>query len=214
MSRLKSWQNTLSLLLLVSSLLAVYLRTLAPGLTWANYGSDGGDLIAAAATGGVAHPSGYPLYLLLARLFQLLPIGSLAFRTNLLSAVATTCAALVVFELMSRSLPLPAGQPNGWVGLASAYVFGLAPLIWSQAVITEVYGLHVLLVAILLFLSSAPSPSFFTPRRLDLCLGLAFGMGMANHITTIFLLPLLFSVFPESQPHSPHILRRFAWMGA
>src|SRR5512139_353339 len=127
-------------------LFLVYLQTMAPGLTWANYGSDGGDLIAAAATGGVAHPSGYPLYLLLARLFQFLSIGSLAFRTNLLSAIATTFAAVLVFELMTRSLRFADGYPNGWAGLASAYAFGLAPLVWSQATITEVYGLHILFV--------------------------------------------------------------------
>jgi len=44
----------------------VYGCTLAPGLTWANGGTDGGDLITAAATHRVAHTSGYPLYLLLA----------------------------------------------------------------------------------------------------------------------------------------------------
>ena len=46
--------------LLASLLLGVYLSTLAPGLTWANSGSDGGDLITAARTGGIAHPTGYP----------------------------------------------------------------------------------------------------------------------------------------------------------
>ena len=56
--------------ILVLSLLAVYLGTLAPGLTWANFGSDEGDLIAASATGGVAHPTGYPVYLLAARVFK------------------------------------------------------------------------------------------------------------------------------------------------
>lgn len=67
---------------LALSLMGVYLSTLAPGLTWANDGSDGGDLIAAAYTGGVAHPTGYPLYLLLARLFQFVPLGSLADRKS------------------------------------------------------------------------------------------------------------------------------------
>ncbi len=200
--------------ILAISLLGVYLGTIAPGLTWANYGSDGGDLIAAAATGGVAHPSGYPLYLLLARLFQFLPIGSLAFRTNLLSTFATTLAAVLVFELMARSFPRTDGRPNPWVGLASAYAFGLAPLVWPQAIITEVYGLHILFVVIILFLSTGTLPPSFTPRRLDLCLGLAFGIGMGNHITTILLLPLLFSAFPESQPCFPFLLRRAAWMGA
>src|SRR5512134_545866 len=64
-----------------------YASTLAPGITWANNGTDSGDLITAAATLGVAHPTGYPTYLLLARFFQLIPVGSLAFRTNLLSAL-------------------------------------------------------------------------------------------------------------------------------
>jgi hypothetical protein len=198
--------------ILAISLMGLYLRTIAPGLTWANYGSDGGDLIAAAATGGVAHPSGYPLYLLLARLFQFLPIGSLAFRTSLLSALAVTIAAVLVFELAARSLPLSNGHPNWPAGLASAYAFGLAPLVWSQAVIAEVYGVHILFVVILLFLTSVPLPRFFTPRRLDLCLGLAFGLGLGNHLTTILLLPLLFSALPESR--LPSLLRRIASLGA
>ena len=85
-------------------LIALYLRTLAPGLTWANGGSDGGDLITAAATGGVAHPTGYPLYLLLARLFQWAPLGTLAFRTNLMSALAMSLAAALVCRLVMRSV--------------------------------------------------------------------------------------------------------------
>jgi len=200
--------------ILAISLMGLYLSTIAPGLTWANYGPDGGDLITAAATGGVAHPSGYPLYLLLARLFQFLPIGSLPFRTNLLSASATTLAALLVFELMARSLSLSDGRPNWWAGLVSAYSFGLAPLVWSQAVITEVYGVHILFVVVILFLSSCPLPSYFNPRRLDLCLGLALGLGLGNHLTTVFLLPLLFSALPEGHPRLPFLLRRIAWMGA
>ncbi|HET9911646.1 MAG TPA: DUF2723 domain-containing protein [Anaerolineales bacterium] len=199
--------------ILMLSLMGLYLRTIAPGLSWANYGSDGGDLIAAAATGGVAHPSGYPLYLLLARLFQFLPIGSLAFRTNLLSAIATAFAAVLVFELMTRSLRFADGYPNWWGALASAYAFGLAPLVWSQATITEVYGLHILFVVIILSLSSGSLPSFFTPRRLDFYLGLAFGLGVGNHITTVLLLPLLFSAIPEGQPRFASLLRRTLWLG-
>ena len=48
--------------LVAVALLPIYLTTLAPGLTWANDGADGGDLVTAAATLGVAHPTGYPLY--------------------------------------------------------------------------------------------------------------------------------------------------------
>ena len=192
MSRLKPWQNTLPLLILVSSLLAVYLRTLAPGLTWANDGSDGGDLIAAAATGGVAHPTGYPLYLVLARVFQLLPVGSLAFRTNLFSAIATVLAAALVYELV-RSLSASSQERPAWIAaLAAGYAFGLAPLIWSQAVITEVYGLQSFLVALIIYLYVKPiqaSPS--AQRRLDGWRGLTLGLAMGNHIFTVLLLPVV-----------------------
>ena len=95
MSQFSSWRKVLPPLLLFFSLFLIYLRTLAPGLTWANDGSDGGDLIAAAATGGVAHPTGYPLYLILARLFQFLPLGPLAFRTNLMSVLVSALAAVL-----------------------------------------------------------------------------------------------------------------------
>jgi hypothetical protein len=171
--------------LLFLSLLAVYGLTLAPGLTWANRGADGGDLIAAAATGGVPHPTGYPVYLLLARLFQFLPIGSLAFRTNLMSALAAAAASLMVYGLVTRSLP----SRNRLAGLVAAYAFGLSPLLWSQAVITEVYALHAFFVALILYWSVFPPSS--NESKSDLALGLTFGLALGNHLTTILLLPVL-----------------------
>ena len=177
--------------ILAISLMVVYLTSMAPGLTWANFGVDGGDLISAAATGGIAHPTGYPLYLLLARLFQFVPIGSLAFRTNLMSAVAADTAAVLVYGLVTRSLS-PSNPHQYWVaGLASGFAFGLAPLIWSQAVITEVYALHSLFVVLILNLSVKTLSEHFTEKRMDCVLGLTFGMAMGNHVTTIFLLPVI-----------------------
>src|SRR6266498_1775135 len=164
MSRFKLLQNYLPQAVLVASLLTIYLRTLAPGLTWANAGSDGGDLITAAATGGIAHPTGYPLYLLLARLFQLLPFGSLAFRTNLMSALLTTLATALVFDLVTRSILSPRNSLPWLPGLVAGYAFGLAPLIWSQAVITEVYALQTLLLLLVIYLYSIPL-SFFIDKQ-------------------------------------------------
>jgi hypothetical protein len=157
-----------------------YAVTLAPGITWANSGADGGDLITAAATNGVAHPSGYPLYLLLARVFQWLPIGSLAFRTNLFSAICTICAALVLQVFLRRQ------QNSAGVALIAGLAFGLAPAVWSQAVITEVYGLQSLLIILFIFgLFDEKFPGG------DWARGLLFGLATSNHLTTLCLLPLL-----------------------
>ena len=190
----------LSLVSLSILLSLAYGLALAPGLTWANNGADGGDLISAAATGGVAHPSGYPLYLALAGLFQRLPLGSLAFRTNLMSAVCALLAAVLLFELLKKetgSLLPP---------LAGALAFGLSPLLWSQAVISEVYALQALLTVAILYalLSPVRKPIFSIGQ------GLLFGLALGNHLTTLFLAPLLFFLQPpatDGEKSKPFFLR-------
>jgi hypothetical protein len=88
-----------------SAALATYSFTLAPTVTFV----DSGELIAAAHTLGVAHPPGTPLYILLAHIVQLVPIGSVAARVNfasaLFAALAVAFAALLVGELL-RSSPV------------------------------------------------------------------------------------------------------------
>lgn len=215
-------------LILTLSLSAVYLNSMAPGLTWANYGADGGDLITAAATNGVAHPSGYPVYLLFARIFQMLPIGTLAFRTNLMSALAAVSAALMVYFLVNESLLHFKGSNKNWLAsLASAYAFGLSPLFWSQAVITEVYTLHALFITAILFLSTDHAYSRFSRKYLDALLGLTFGLAMGNHSTTILIFPvLIFSILeyipaPTEKNYAlvnwrvdmNSLLRRSIWLG-
>jgi hypothetical protein len=189
---------------LTSSLAALYLFSMAPGLTWANYGADGGDLITAAATNGVAHPTGYPLYLLLARIFQSLPIGTLAYRTSLMSAVAAVLSAIIIYVLMLRG-----EKTRITPALLSAYAFGLSPLFWSQAVITEVYTLHILFIVILLFLSTEDSYNRYPPKKLNAALGLAFGLGIGNHVTMIFTLPFLFRA--QERMNRSVLLQRFTW---
>jgi len=167
-------------------LLIIYGFTLAPGLSWANGGTDGGDLITAAATGGVPHPGGYPFYLMLARGFQLILPGDLAWRTNILSAVCTSLAAVVFFFLGNRVC-----GNRDFTGLASwsaALAFGLAPLVWSQAVITEVYGLQVLLTAVILFQATGEEKKW----NGDFLRGLTVGLAIGCHLISILLLPLLF----------------------
>ncbi len=183
----------LPLLVLALVLLGIYLYTMAPGLTWANSGSDGGDLITAAYTGGVAHPTGYPLYLIFARLFQLVPIETLAYRTNLMSAVAMVSAAVIIYRLVTHSLE-DQGLNHAWLaGITAGFAFGLAPLVWSQAVITEVYALQAFLTVSILYLYAFPFEGL-KQDHLERIRGLVMGLAAGNHITTILLIPLaLFS---------------------
>lgn len=166
-------------LILIGMLL--YALTIAPGLSWANGGADGGDLVAAAVLNGIPHPPGYPLYITLARFFLALPWGTPSFRVNILSAVCGIVSALLMRRWLMRTLSRGRWQPvfafSGAVALLSA------PMPWSQSVIAEVYSLNLLLV--LCFLLSLQGHN---PFLQGLCLGLA----ISHHVINLALVPLLF----------------------
>jgi hypothetical protein len=158
------------------TLLALYLATLAPTIV----GGDSGELTAAAVTGGVPHPPGYPVFALLARLFAALPFGPcIAWRVNLLSAVSTAAAA----GLLCATVQLWTARAGA--GLLAAGLFGTNPLVWHHAAAAEVFGLNAMFGALALFLwlriERAPA------RRLVLALAFACGLGMGNHHTFVFI---------------------------
>lgn len=99
-----------ALLVFIASLV-LYACTLAPTVTLV----DSGELIVAARNLGVAHPPGFPLYVLLAHLATLVPIGNVAVRVNcasaLFAALASSVVTLVVIEAMiTERLPVLANQ--------------------------------------------------------------------------------------------------------
>jgi hypothetical protein len=158
------------------ALLALYACTLAPTVG----GGDSGELTAAAVTGGVPHPPGYPVFVLLARLFAALPFGpSIAWRVNLLSAVSTAAAA----GLLCATVQL--WTATAAAGLLAAGLFGTNPLVWHYATTAEVFGLNAMFGALALYLwlhiERAPA------RRLVFALALACGLAMGNHHTFVFI---------------------------
>jgi len=176
----------------------VYLLTLAPTITWRNNGVDSGDLAAAVAIGGVPHPPGYPTYLLLAEAFKWLPVGDVAYRLNLLSA---TCAALtivflslIIHQTLSTTFRGADRQIIGACALSAALTLAFSTPFWSQAIITEVYALHSLLTVLLLWLALQITPANQAWLR-PLLFGV-WGVSLGNHLSILFLLPLLLWASP------------------
>jgi hypothetical protein len=158
--------------------LAVYAPTVARDLSWAGAASDGGELITASFTLGVPHPPGYPTYVVLGKLFSLLPLGPIAFRYNLFSAV---CAALAA-GLLAAAIRVHWGQRvRPAAAVATALAFAWLPLVWSQAVVAEVYALNLLGVAAftLAWVGRAPTAG----------VGLLLGLAVTAHPTSLLLLP-------------------------
>jgi hypothetical protein len=201
--------------LIIITLGFAYARTLAPGITWANNGADSGDLVTAAATLGVAHPTGYPTYLLLVRLFQFIPLGDLAFRANLFSMVAAMVAVVIVYAIVRQMLLFATWCATAAAGIA-ALAFGLSPVFWSQAVVAEVHSLNALFVALILLFTlrtlRQPIPVAWWSERFQ---GVAIGLALGNHIT--LLLPaagwLVTTGLRVQQRQIVAIADRLLWIG-
>jgi len=174
--------------LLFVACLACYYVTLAPSISWEHDGVDSGDLVTAAYTLGVAHPPGYPLFLLLANSFTLLPFGGVAYRVNLMSAFFAAAAATTLYW---TALLVQPGEPGGEskliIAAASALALGLSRTFWSQAIIAEVYALHAFLIAAILLLATAFRST--GERKLLWLLGLALGLSLSNHLSAVLFVP-------------------------
>lgn len=180
----------------------LYRQRSAPGLM--GFFDDSPEFQVVAPAFGIAHPTGYPLYTILAGLWtHLLPTGTWAGRVNLFSALAAAAAVGLVAHLAARLAPTRQGSPNLLAGMAAALVLGLGAVWGSQATIAEVYTLHNLFVAAILLTAiginrtltpqapdaPAPYPPAFDRRMRLLCA--LIGLSLAHHRTTVLLLPPL-----------------------
>lgn len=125
--------GTVNLLVFVSVFL-VYLRALPPALApW----RDTGEMTLASWTLGVAHPTSYPLFVLLGRALAAVPLGNFAYRLNLLSAAAGAAAAALLFAFVRR-------RHGGLPALAAAAWLAGNASFWAVSQVSEMYALWVL----------------------------------------------------------------------
>lgn len=185
---------------------AVYWPTLAPGLVW----GDGPELAAVAASLGIAHPTGYPLFTLLAHAFTRLEVGQMAhlgpaFRVTVFCALCMALAAGLMQTLLRLWLgrvttnlarvPKETGEHSAsidWLATAGALAFAFSLGPWAHATTTEVYPLQVLLqIAVLLFGSHLllARPGLSAARLVALLL--LWGLALGHHLLALALLPLV-----------------------
>jgi hypothetical protein len=183
--------------------LTVYALTLTPSLSYLS--PDGSELATVPYVLGLAHSPGYPLYTWLGWLFShLAPLGDVAYRINLMSAVLGALAAGGVYWILIRLLPggIPAALRRGAAALG-ALLLAFSKTFWAQSLIAEVYapnaaGIVVTLLALLRWER--------TRRRLDFFLfALAFGLSLGLHLSDLgfapaFLAFILLTLFDPADP--------------
>ena len=214
----KGWVEDMRRVLLAAAVVGVavgvlYTATATPTVTDRFLGSDGGELTATALSGGVAHPSGYPTYLLLARVALLLPFREPAGRLALLSALSGAVAAGCTTALVAVALSPRANEARRTAHLAAGVFAGMmlavSPRMWSQSVIIEVYALHMAwltVCALVLYLwlrdgrgnkfggsggkdRLDPGATDRSCRPLLPIAALCLGLGLGTHLTLAAFLP-------------------------
>ncbi len=157
----------------------VYVRTLMPGIAF----GDWGEMATVPHVLGVAHPTGYPTYIVMAWLAELLPIGSVAFRANLLSAVYVTITLATISLISLRVGVRPV------LAVAGALATGAVGTVWAAATVSEVNPLHLMFVALIVHRALVWADR---RRRSDLAIGgLLIGLALGNHLLMLFVAPFV-----------------------
>lgn len=178
---------------------AVYMGTLAPSVTF----FDSGEFLTATASLGSAHSPGYPLFLMYAKPFTWLPLGNIAFRINVATAVSSSLACLMVYILTVSLLKKEALLNDvrftmiavKFAGLSAALSFAVTPRLWLQSNHDKPYPLLAFISAIIFYLLLRWQEQYREgserPSYVYVCTFLA-GLAMAVHQTIVLLLPAWF----------------------
>jgi hypothetical protein len=195
--------------------LALYIVTMAPSTAmW-----DTSEYIAAAYTFGLPHPPGNPFFIIVGRVFSILPIApNVAARINVLAALSSAIAAGLWFLVTEHVMKAWIDDKRlrligaGVATLISATAF----TVWNQSVVNEkVYTVSLTGIALISWLAVrwSANPDDDKADRMLVLIAYLCGLGYANHMagmlpapavglavllrkpTTIFRWPLLVACF-------------------
>lgn len=177
-SRMSQWNRWDQGLLfgLIFSILSVYVYTMWPTVA----GGDAGELTAAAYTWGIVHPPGYPLFVMVGKLFsEILPTGTVGWRINMVSVVFSVGAAFFFYLSLMRITASSAAS------FLATGLLAFSPLIWRYSIHAEVFTINNFFVCLLvyLFIKFQQEKNFKTVYLM----GFIFGLGLTNHHTLIFV---------------------------
>ena len=162
----------------------LYLVTLSPSTAmW-----DTSEYIAAAYTLGLPHPPGNPLFVLIGRVFSVLPIApGVAMRINVLAALCSATSAAMWFLITERVLV--GWLPFRWQRIAGASIATLigatAFTVWNQSVVNEkVYTVSLVGIAIIswLMIRWSDDPDGRKADRILVLVAYLLALGYANHM--------------------------------
>ncbi len=162
--------------------LIVYLKSIAIDVT----PEDSGELATAAYSLGIPHPPGYPLWVLIAKLFSFLPFISIIYKINFLSSFFGALTVSIFFYFLLN-------KSNDYLlSFSLSLTLAFSRIYWSQSIIAEVYTLNSFLLILYLFFVDKLLNNF---KYIDI---VAFftGLLVVSHYSNILvILPTLFFIW-------------------
>jgi hypothetical protein len=169
----------------------LYVKTIPPSII----AGDHGELVTEAYNMGAGHPPGYPLWVMLGKLFTFIPVGDIAFRISLFIAVSGAGAVFFLYLICVKLLGLNRDKGNLSLSvhlpaIAASFAFAFSKTFWAQVGGGKMYPLNAMLVAIVLFvviiwyeemISYRSEPQLHFAERKTILLAFVMGLSLTNH---------------------------------
>ncbi|MBN2009235.1 DUF2723 domain-containing protein [candidate division KSB1 bacterium] len=181
--------------------LVVYYMTVAPTTSfW-----DCGEFITCSYILGVPHPPGAPIYLLLGRVFSMIPwAADIGLRVNIISSIATALTIMFTYLIIVQLIKMWRGAPQNIAdciilygsGIIGSLALAFSDSIWFNGVEAEVYAISTFFTAIVVWLilvwnEHADDP---TSDRYLLLIAYCIGIAIGIHLLNILALPAVFLI--------------------
>jgi len=179
----------------------VYSMTVAPTTSY----WDCGEFITCSYTLAVPHPPGAPLYIMLGRLFSMVPyVQDIGLRVNMISVLVSAFSVMFTYLIIVRLLRTFMGIPQKFEeklvvysgGVIGALGFAFTDSFWFNAVEAEVYAGSLFFTAIVVWLILVWTERADEPGGDKVLLLIAYVMGLATgvHLLNILAIPCLFLI--------------------
>lgn len=161
----------------------LYLWKVFPDIFWV----DSGEFTFHSLFLGIPHPTGYPTYTQILKLFSLFPFGSPFYWINFSSALFGFFSMFLLYKIVFHM------TKEKFPSLFTVVVFGLSPTFMSKVDTAEVYTLQILILlsVVYLFLTWMSTKD----KRKIVIIAFLLGLGITNHMTTILVIPTLGIIF-------------------
>ncbi len=176
----------------------IYFTTMAPTVSfW-----DCGEFIATSYSLGVPHPPGSPLFLIIGRLFSMLPLSSdIAFRVNIISPIISALANMLLYLIIVKVVVHWRKSVNNMNdaivafggALIGALAFAFTDSHWFNAVEAEVYAMSTFFTAIVvwLILHWSERAEEKGNERYILIIAYMVGLAIGVHLLNLLALPFI-----------------------